>query len=716
VPTRKLDESPAGSSRGPSSLSKLVEARHIAVFGASSVPSKWGYGVVAGLLKSNFTGKLTLVNPKGGEVCGLPRVTAEKAAGADIAVIATPAASTPDVILQCSDLGIPVAVVVAGGFSETGNTDLTANLATVLKQTGVRLLGPNCLGVFSGRNGINTTSFELPVGTISAIAQSGGFIQHAGLRLGQLGAGFDIVLSLGNKMDVDLTDALRVVTDAGTSSSLIFYLERLDEGERFLDAIAAATSALPMVALVGGKTAAGVRAARSHTDSIIGRWDRATALLEDVGVQVVDSIPAAVSTAIGGQRLGRQTVHRVFALCDGGSAAVLLADALEHAGYSLAQPSDDLAHHLQTKIGLPVRGANPLDMQGRAEADLSTLLNASRSVLESGEYDALVIGGIFGSYGRLLGADLGTTEEQIAVELPAISASTGRPVVIQSMYAAQPSRALDLVRARGVACVEWPEEVVRVIEGRGRGRPSKVLWRGSAVSSAGTGADPALAELVAQVVDALEAAGVPHALGELVVPGAIHPRAPGPWVVRADGFPHKSAADAIKLGVWGPDLEDAVSGLASASWAAGLTPTIRVAPLIEHDHELIVTLWRDPLEGDGFMIGQGGTSVEKRTDVAVGRMPSGVADVSRVIERTAIGQRLLSSEPEGLQKGIELVLGLASAFRSGLAQLRELECNPVAITKDAAFVLDVLPSLRGDSSSYRTSPGASGVERVAALP
>jgi acetyltransferase len=686
----------------PSVLSSVVDARHIAIFGASSTPAKWGYGVVAGLLRSGYQGKLTLVNPRGGEVCGLPRVPAREASGADLAVIATPAATTPNLLRQCAGLGIPVAVVVAGGFGESGNAELDRELRAVVDQTGIRILGPNCLGVFVGSRGINTTSFDLPVGTVSAIAQSGGFVQHTGIRLAQLGGGFDMVVSLGNKLDLNLTDALDLVTRADTSSALMFYLERLDEGEGFLDAVAAASGTLPMIAIVTGRTSAGARAARSHTDSLIGRWDRVTGLLQDVGVQIVSNVPGAVAAALGGQRSGRRPLSRVFALCDGGSAAVLLADALETAGYNLTQPSRTLSEHLREVVGLRLAPPNPLDMQGRAEGNLESLLEASRAVVKSGEYDAVVLGGIFGGYARLLGDEVRPIEERIASELPRISAETGRPVVIQSMYATESSRSLDLVRAGGIACVEWPDEVVHVLNARSTARRWQTLSRGGSAQSSTSASrvDPSLPDLTEQVVAALDGARIKHVLGDLVVPGALSVRDGGSWVVRADGFLHKTASGAIRLRVPGSDLRETVDELARLSEAAGITPRIRVAPFIEHGLELVVTLWRDALEGAGCMIGEGGTTIERTTDVAIGRMPSTVVDVRRILSQTGVGQRLLSTDKVAGQSVVELIAALASMFRSALPQLRELECNPIAVADGVAVVLDALPSPASNGSGH----------------
>lgn len=685
-------------------LSRLLNANHIAVFGASAAREKWGHGVVAGMLKSGYDGKLTLVNPRGGEVFGLPLVGAESAAGADLAVIATPAPTTPDILRECSALEIPVAAVVAGGFRESGNARLQQELQTISAETGIRLLGPNCLGIVVGARGINTTSFDLPLGTVSAIAQSGGFVQHAGIRLAQLGAGFDVVVSLGNKVDVNFSDALTLVAEAGTSTSLVLYLERADEGDAFFDVVANVAANLPTAAIVAGKTAAGRRATRSHTDSLISNWDRVTGLLQDVGVQVVSSIPAAVAAAVGGQRIPRRPLSRVFVLCDGGSGSVLLGDALEDAGYTLPQPSRELAEELRQVVGLHALPPNPLDMQGRAEVELESLLTASRLALESEQYDALVVGGIFGSYGRLLGNRFRTIEERIASELPRLAAELGRPVVVQSMYASESSHALDLLRRAGVPCVEWPEEAVSSLNAATTELPvRKRVANMDLPPSSASSADPNLTTLSEGVIAALEAAGIPHALGHLVVPGTPATWGQGPWVVRADGFPHKVASGAIQVGVATSDVPDVVNELGRVSQAAGLTPAIRVGPYVEHDHELIVTFWRDPLEGSGCMLGKGGSSVEESGDIAIGRIPVRAADARTLLSRTSIGTRLLDGDQDG-ERLIAVLVALGEVFRNTLPHLRELECNPIAVTNDGtAIVLDVLPSAAGAAVRLATA-------------
>jgi hypothetical protein len=205
-------------------------------------------------------------------------------------------------------------------------------------------------------------------------------------------------------------------------------------------------------------------------------------------------------------------------------------------------------------------------------------------------------------------------------------------------------------------------------------------------------ADPGLLYWTQYVLDILERAGIEHALGEVTEIGGEFKGGPGPWVVRADGFAHKTASGVIRVGVVGSELTPVFEQLIGRCRSAGIEPRIRIAPFVAHDHELIVSLWRNRDEGDGCMLGQGGTSVERTTDVAISRLPSSRASVQRLLQRTIIGRRLLSTDPQAADAITTITLALAQVFAGDMGDLQELECNPIALAGSRAIVLDVLPT------------------------
>ncbi|MEA2623397.1 MAG: hypothetical protein QOH61_2307 [Chloroflexota bacterium] len=675
--------------RADDAFARALNADHVAIFGASATPGKWGYNVVDKLLADGYEGRLTLVNPRGGTAFGRPLVDASHAKGADLAVISTPAPTVPGIIEQLAELGIGAAVVEAGGFNEVGNAELDGQLRKAISDTGVRVIGPNCVGFYSSPNKLNVTTMPgFTRGGVSFVSQSGGLAQQVARRLTELGSGFDVLMALGNKIDVGFTDSLRALGERPSTQAILLYLERLDEGEAFLDLLSELSQQVPVVALLAGRTTAGQSAARSHTGSIISRWDRVAGLLRDSGVVVEERLELAAAAVAGGVRRQRVAVKKVYVLCDGGGHSVLLADGLERAGFTLVRPSADLAAKLATFMGEDIAGVNPLDLQGRADRDPSIYAPMLETVLDSGEYDAAVIGGMFGGYRLFFDEQLGEVELGAARRIAERAAKDPTPVVVQTVYATEDSEALTVLRAAGVPAVEWPSETVAVLRAR-----TTALGDSAARTAAHApdAADRELAEQTERIVQVLDRAGIAHGIGHLVERDALPTSDPGPWVLRLDAFAHKVRIGGIEVGLSGEQLPAAWDRLAAVARKHGTEPLIRVGPLVRHDEELIVSLWRDGREGSGWMVGAGGTDVEEDSDVAVGRLPKTAEDARNLLFQTNVGQRLRDQKPAHVERFAESAMLLAQLFTSDLSDLRELEVNPVALWESGAAVLDALP-------------------------
>lgn len=674
-------------------LARALDAKHIAVFGASSTAGKWGYNTTRSILQAGFGGRLTLVNPRGGEVFDRPLVAAPEAAGADLAVICTPAQTVPPIISQCGDLEIPVAVVQAGGFGEVGNTALDEELRRGIAASGVRVIGPNCVGLYVGPSGVNTTTMtHFKSGHVSVITQSGGVAQQAARRLAELGTGFDVMLALGNKLDVDMSASLSVMSERETTGAIFLYLERLDEGEQLLDTLARITEYVPVVALLAGRTPAGRSAALSHTGSILGEWDRVSGLLTDAGVMVAEGLHEACAAVVGGRRAPRQALDRVFVICDGGGHSALLADALETAGHVVPPPSERLRAKLQKIGGEGGTVGNPFDSQGRLDRDPGLYLPLLQAVLDDHDHDAVVIGGMFGGYELLFDEELGALEQRTAKGMGEAAQRSGRRIIVQSLYATEPSASLAALRERGVACVEWPEEVLAVL--RSCGQPTAPVAASSAQGHPTAVADVELAELTEVLVSAMTRRGIRHALGERIALKNLPNYSGASWVLRLDGFAHKTRAGAIRVGVDSEELPAAYAELADVARAAGIEPLVRMAPMIDTRCELLVTFWRDAGSGGGLVLGLGGVDVEEQRDVAIGRLPKGPDDVIALLLRTRVGRGLHAAGSDGrLEEIAATVLALAELFRDDLPSVRELECNPLAVGPDGVYVLDALPTV-----------------------
>jgi acyl-CoA synthetase (NDP forming) len=688
-----IEAGPTGSHK-PSidAISRALEARHIAVFGASATPGKWGYAAVDLLLKGGYQGELTLINPRGGHAFDRDFVTAEKARGADLAVVATPGGLAVDIIRNCGELEIPMAVFYAAGFAEVGGRNAQDELLSEARRLGVRLLGPNCVGFLATPSKINITLDPgLPPGNVSLVTQSGSVGLHLGHRLRQLGGGFDVMMTLGNKADVGFSEAVAALVKRKTTESIVLYLERLDEGDQFLDTLAEAAKELPIVALLSGQTEIGRKATMSHTGSLVGNWERAKGLLQDCGVFVCERLEAVAGVAAGARRAPKPRGSNVFVMCDGGGPCVMLSDALARAKFELPAPTARLVDRLVPIVGDRVARTNPLDFAGAADTDMRVYSKVFEQVAASGEFDIVVVGGIVGGIGSYWGPAVEEAELRMVDELVATSRATNQMLMVQSSYATDNTRAVQAFRAAGIPCLEWPDEIANALRARVKAEPASPKQKSESKS---VELDQTLVDYTEKLANALTRRAIAHALGEITgpkdLPKESHPR----WVLRLDGIAHKTDAGAIRVGVKEEHLRRSIDELTSLGRRWTDEPVVRAGAFVEHDEELIVTFFRDKAEGSGLVLGAGGTDTEHKADVAISRLPRDRSDIVDLLSRSKEGRRVLARyQPDQVTRVADCVLALAQLFEVDFPELAELEVNPIGLTPNGAVVLDVLPTM-----------------------
>ncbi|MCO5974441.1 acetate--CoA ligase family protein [Actinoallomurus soli] len=346
-----------GPGNGPQDFTRLFAPRGVAVVGASAKRPNFGNMFLAFYRAAGYSGRLVAVHPTAGEIDGVPCVPSLAGAGVDYALVAVPAERCPDVVREAR--GVPFVQVMSGGFRETGAADLEEDLVAAAREAGVRLLGPNCMGVYAPAGGQTFIGGRPgPPGRIALISQSGGLAGEV-VRVGERrGLAFSKVATVGNSADVGPAELLRHLADDDGTSVIGLYLEDPRDGRALFEALRAVTK--PVVALVGGRSAQGHRAAVSHTGAMVGDARIWTALARQTGLPLV----TAQDDLIGALDLldlhaGRDVPASADVLVVGpsGGAGVLAADALDRAGLRLAPlPGVDL--------GLPVGAVpgNPLEI------------------------------------------------------------------------------------------------------------------------------------------------------------------------------------------------------------------------------------------------------------------------------------------------------------------------------------------------------------------
>ena len=271
---------------------KFFEPKSVVVIGASSVPHKPGNDVIRNILANGYAGKLYLVNPKGEEIMGMKvhRSIQDLPEGIDLAIIILPASANPQAVRECAARGIKAIVLAAGGFSEVDEKgeELQDALIQAIRETGVRVIGPNTSGHTSTPHNFTSSFFPLgkiPRGNISYIAQTGNFATHT-MRYIITGENFGVarVVGLGNKVDVDETEVLEYYAEDPETKAIFIYLESFKRPKRFLEIAREVTRKKPVILLKGGSTTEGAQAAVAHTAAMAAEDRLIDGALKQAGI------------------------------------------------------------------------------------------------------------------------------------------------------------------------------------------------------------------------------------------------------------------------------------------------------------------------------------------------------------------------------------------------------------------------------------------------
>jgi acetyl coenzyme A synthetase (ADP forming)-like protein len=340
----------------------------IAVIGASSDPKKVGYAVFRNLLP--FPGRLYPVNPGHTEILGRPAFArvGDIPGTVDAAVIAVPAPAVPGVVEELGAIGTRLAIIISSGFREVGREgeEREKKILDAAKTSGMRIIGPNCLGIVLPHEGINTT-FD-PVaprkGHIAFISQSGAIITAIVDWSIPEEIGFSAVISVGNQLDLGFIDFLRFAGGQSDTRAVILYIEEIKEGRVFLEAVEEISRAKPVIVLKSGSSALGKRAAASHTGSLAGDFEVYLTAFRQAGAIPVYSIREAFDVAKLLVSEGYPKGKRALVITAAGGFAVLASDYAERYGIDLLPPSSRLIAELDRFLPPIWNRANPMDIIG----------------------------------------------------------------------------------------------------------------------------------------------------------------------------------------------------------------------------------------------------------------------------------------------------------------------------------------------------------------
>jgi len=698
-------------------LTRLLDPRSIAVIGASADPAKRSYHVISALLRSDFTGQIVPVNPRGGAVLGLPvtRDIAELPYGLDVALVAVPRDAVAGVVRQLAGRGIAGAVVLANGFADAGaaGAALNAELKDAIAESGVRVVGPNTSGMIGVASGANLVGVpDIPLGPVALVAQSGNMLLTflADLRMHRL-PGLQSYIGLGNQIDVGYADCVRELAARPDVGAIALHVEGLKDGRSFLAAAAQASRVRPVVLLRGGRSAAGARAALSHSGSLAAPDGVARSVLAQAGIELVERsdelaiVAGALATAAPiAAGLG------VAVLSDGGGHAALTADAFAARDVPLAALAGHTTAGLATLLGPTAAVANPIDVGGATDTHPEVFVDAARLLLADPAVGLVLIVGMYGAYHLRFDPRLQAIEDATSDRLVELSREYGKPLVVHSLYAAGPCSSHDILRAKGIPVVASIDHAVRAVAAlhhRGEYLASATERSTFAVSVARAGsgaarvlAEPAARELIESAgIDAGEwvfaatAAEAAAAVARFGVPCAV--KVVSPQIV------HKSEAGGVRLNVTdGAEAFTAIVARVRAAVPGADITGVVVSPMAGPGIELLVGATADPIFGPVIAFGSGGVLVEAMRDVTFRAAPFTRLEAMEMIDETAASKLLdgYRGLPKIDRDRLAAFLVRIGDFVASMPRLRELDLNPVIASADVIFPVDVRIVLADDST------------------
>lgn len=376
-------------------LTHLFHPESIALLGASRTPGKVGHDILANLVNGGYSGTLIPVNPAGGELFGLPVLTSldEHKGTIEQAILAVPNSHIMESARKCLQKGAKSIIVITAGFKETGQSGalLETELATLCRRSGARLLGPNCLGLLNTAYNLNGSfAGGMPTqGSIGVFSQSGALCSSILDVARDRELGISKLISIGNKADLNEDDLLQYLGSDEETNVILGYLENIVSGEGFIQAATEAAEKKPVIILKSGTSEVGRRTAASHTGVLAGADTAYAAAFKRAGVIRADTFEALFDYATAFSMQPLPAGDRVLIISNAGGPGTMAADAVEHAGLTVAELATNTSTSLREKLPSAAVTSNPIDVLG--DAPPQRYEETLRAAQQDAEVDAIII-------------------------------------------------------------------------------------------------------------------------------------------------------------------------------------------------------------------------------------------------------------------------------------------------------------------------------------
>ncbi|MBN1804274.1 MAG: acetate--CoA ligase family protein [Sedimentisphaerales bacterium] len=680
------------------SFESFFNPKSVAIVGASRQKNKVGYEILANMLGGGYKGEIYPVNPNADDIEGLKCYPDLEAINKkpELVIIIVPAKFVPAVMQQCAKIGTRAVIIITAGFKEVGEDgrELERQIIQIATQAGIRIIGPNCLGLIAPGNNVNASfGGTMPkAGTIGYISQSGALLAAILDMANTNGIGFSKLISVGNKADVDELDLIKVLGEDSETKVIAGYLESITDGNAFVNQAERISHSKPILLMKSGGTAAGAKAASSHTGSLAGSETAYGCVFERAGVIRCNSIKEQFDYA---QAFGNQPLPagpRVAVITNAGGPGIMAADAIEREGLSFAKMSDETIGKLMTKLPKAANLYNPVDVLGDALADRYEF--AIDVVVGDPNVDTILI---------LLTPQAMTEAEGTAEAVVKISQEKSeKPIFACFLGAEKVEDGVRILRKGKIPVMDCPESAVATIKVmtdyfRWRSRPKRVVKLFPVNRRKVEGIVERHIRRNIREIGETESKEILEAYGFVTPKGSIATTSEQAGnIAQQLGFPvvlkiwspdilHKSDVGGVKIGLNSEqEVKDAFDlmmyRIPKKQPEANILGVL-VQEMCKSGKEVILGMHRDPHFGPLMMFGMGGIMVEVLKDVSFYLAPLTAEEAEQMLINTRTYQMLkgvrgqegvdIKTIAEGLQRLSQLV--------TEFPQIKEMDINPYVV-------------------------------------
>ncbi len=720
-------------------LEHVLNARSVAVVGASKVPTKRGYQTIRTLLDERYEGAIYPVNPKEPSIMGLKCYTAVSVipGEVDVALIATPARTVPAVLEDCGKKGVKGAIILATGFGETGakGKALESEVLEVAARHHIRLIGPNTSGMINLKDNLNLVGLKhSPRGDIALLTQSGNMaltlITEAKL---QSRKGFTYYVGVGNEADIRFHEYLEFFRQDPDTRAILMYVEGMREGRKFLQQAYKTTETKPIVLLKSGRSSTGKQSAGSHTGALAGMSEVAKGAFERAGIIVIENSDELFPAAESLSSLPPIKNNQIAILADGGGHATIAADTLTDLGVQIPQLEEKTQAKLRAILpgGAAVR--NPIDVAGGTDDNPAVFADCANIILGDPNVGGLLVVGLFGGYGIRFAESLALMEEDAAHQIGKMVKRRKKAIIVHSLYNSEKPHSLDLLRYYGVPvygsldiackCIGVLAQYGRYLKSYHAKSDFVLNWEAKAkpegrqiIDSVYQQGRTALLEAEAKQLLRFHGAAVTgDALANTADAAADAAAAMGGKVVLKIASPdilHKSDAKGVKLNLSGKDrVKKAFKEIidnAKAYKADARIEGVLISPMVGKGIEVIIGTKIDDQFGPVIMYGLGGVLVEILKDVSFRVLPISRRSAQRMIAETKshpILDGVRGDKPYDKKALVNLLL-VCSEIIEAYPQIQEMDLNPVIIHHEGLSIVDARILLKPRSEDKKEGAAA----------